>query len=359
MKKANLYKILFLILYWVSCTIFIVFYESSLLGFNSEIEAGNYSFIRILLIAVIICIIGATILGTIDVFYLSRFFRRKSFGVTILIRSTIYFSFILVFTSVVRLIITSTELSEPFWSKNVLDIFADYLTSPRVIMAILYWGIACVSALFLLQVNEKFGQGVLINFLRGKYHRPKEEERIFMFMDLKSSTTYAEQLGHITYSQLIQDCFYDLTDIVLKYNAFIYQYVGDEVVLSWTVDKGIKNCNCLKLFYSYDKELNNRKAYYKNKYNMIPDFKAGLDLGFSTVAEIGQIKKELAFHGDVLNTASRIQGKCNELQKRLLISESLKKRLGNQNLYDFNAIGDVDLRGKTKPVKIFDVNPIT
>ena len=92
-----------------------------------------------------------------------------------------------------------------------------------------------MSALFILQVSDKFGQGVLISFLLGKYHRPKEEDRIFMFMDLKSSTTHAEKLGHIKYSQFIQDCFFDITDVVIKYDAKIYQYVGDEVVLSGSI----------------------------------------------------------------------------------------------------------------------------
>ena len=62
-----------------------------------------------------------------------------------------------------------------------------------------------------------------------------------MFLDLKSSTTHAEQLGHIKYSQLIQDCFYELTEVVTRREAQIYQYVGDEIVLTWPYEKGIKN----------------------------------------------------------------------------------------------------------------------
>jgi len=44
-------------------------------------------------------------------------------------------------------------------------------------------------------------------------------------MDLKSSTYYAEQLGHFKYSRLIQDCFNDLSASVLKNKAQIYQFV--------------------------------------------------------------------------------------------------------------------------------------
>ena len=112
-----------------------------------------------------------------------------------------------------------------------------------------------------IQVNRKFGPGVLMDLIRGKYHRPHEEGRIFMFLDLKGSTTTAEKLGHNTYSQLIRSCFYDLTDIVLTHNAHIYQYVGDEVVLSWKESEGLSGLNCFKLFLAFDEHLENQGKY--------------------------------------------------------------------------------------------------
>ena len=60
-------------------------------------------------------------------------------------------------------------------------------------------------------------------------------------MDLKSSTTYAEKLGHIKYSQLLQDFFSDLTDVVSQFNVQVYQYVGDEAVISWDKEEGAEN----------------------------------------------------------------------------------------------------------------------
>ncbi len=225
-------------------------------------------------------------------------------------------------------------------------------------MIIIYWSIACMSALFILQVSDKFGQGVIISFLLGKYHRPKEEDRIFMFMDLKSSTTFAEKLGHIQYSQFIQDCFFDITDVITKYKAKIYQYVGDEVVLSWSIKEGIEHGHCINIFFAYDTLIKSKKKYYKKKYGIIPEFKAGLHLGKVTVAEVGEIKKELAYHGDVLNTAARIQGKCNDFQKKLLISESMKTKLENQHLFDFLGIGDVSLKGKAKALNLYEVKPV-
>jgi adenylate cyclase len=77
-----------------------------------------------------------------------------------------------------------------------------------------------------------------------------------------------------------------------------------------------------------------------------------LDAGLVTVAEVGEIKKELAYHGDVLNTASRIQGMCNQLDARLLISERLRNRL-TWDGQDFELLGDIKLKGKEESVRIY------
>jgi adenylate cyclase len=221
-----------------------------------------------------------------------------------------------------------------------------------------YWGLAVMSGLFVLQISDKLGQGVLINYLLGRYHRPKEEMRIFMFLDLKSSTSYAEEYGHIKYSRLIQDCFYDLADIVIKRNALVYQYVGDEVVLMWDIKRGIKNNNCINTFFDFDKAFKKKKEYYLKNYGRVPEFKAGVHYGEAVITELGGIKKEIAYHGDTLNTASRIQSVCNEMGKCLLVSADLLGILYDEKLdekYRIESEGIVKLKGKKHSVGLFSV----
>jgi adenylate cyclase len=175
-----------------------------------------------------------------------------------------------------------------------------------------------------------------------------------MFMDLRSSTTYAEKLGHTKYSRLIQDCFSDLTETVTRHNAQIYQYVGDEVVLTWDLAKGLDNNNCINAFFCYDKTLQQRGGHYKKYYGVIPEFKAGVNLGDVMVAEVGELKKEIAYHGDALNTAARIQEKCNEFAKRILISEKVRDALTSHPGHEFGEVGSISLKGKEKPVNIYE-----
>ena len=226
------------------------------------------------------------------------------------------------------------------------------------LILIIYTGMASMFFNIIRQMNAMYGPGILYNILMGKYHRPKEEERIFMFLDLKSSTTYAERLGHVLYSELIQDCFFDLTETVDQHEVEIYQYVGDEAVLTWKVEQGMKDANCVMAFFTFDATIQGRADYYFNKYGLVPAFKAGINLGLVMVAEVGVIKKEIAYHSDVLNTAARIQGRCNEFSKQVLISEALQKRLTLPADLKTEMVGTLSLKGKEKKITIYSVEKV-
>jgi adenylate cyclase len=179
-----------------------------------------------------------------------------------------------------------------------------------------------------------------------------------MFLDLQASTTIAEQIGHYSYSELIQDCFYDLNRIVTKYEAEIYQYVGDEAVLSWKYKRGIKNNNCIKIFFHFQKRIKKRQQYYLSKYNLVPIFKAGLHGGELIVTEVGTVKKEIAYHGDVINTSARIQGECNKYNELLLCSNMLINDLSLATKYSPEFIGNIELKGKEEKFKISAIREI-
>lgn len=204
------------------------------------------------------------------------------------------------------------------------------------------------------QVSLMLGPGTLKKLVKGEFYNPREEDRVFMFLDLKSSTAMAEELGHFKYSRMIQDCFDDLA-VVTHTNAEIYQYVGDEAVLTWQSKEGLKDQNCIRAFYHFKEQIDARSEHYLSNYGVKPFFKAGLNVGKVTVAEVGKMKKEIAYHGDTINTAARIQGKCNDFDSELLISERLKNALGNKLSFDTRLMGDIPLKGKADHVAIYAV----
>ena len=180
-----------------------------------------------------------------------------------------------------------------------------------------------------------------------------EVERIFMFLDITSSTTIAEKLGHIKYFELLNDFFNDIEPPIESNAGEIYQYVGDEVVVSWPLDKGIENAKCLHCFFDIVKTINELSDKYNQKYELIPNFKAGMHYGKVSTGTIGTLKKEIIYTGDVLNTTSRIEGQCNQHNVNILLSEGLMKHLPNENQFDFARIGEISLRGKSSFITLF------
>ena len=232
--------------------------------------------------------------------------------------------------------------------------FGQFVLHPSFTVFFVYAILVNFTLIVLRQVNLLLGPGNLMKFMRGEFYYPHEEAVIFMFLDLRSSTTIAERLGHVRYSQLIQDCFSDLA-VVTRFKANIYQYVGDEAVLTWKQAEGLEDHNCLRAFFKFEERLQQKATVYQEKYGTVPVFKAGMNLGKVTVAEVGVVKREIAFHGDTINTAARIQEKCNELDQRLLISEFLQEKLNGTSEFIRERIGTMRLRGRQKTIDLYAV----
>jgi len=209
---------------------------------------------------------------------------------------------------------------------------------------------------FLLQLDVLLGDGAFRRYVSGKFHKPRTQNMVFMFLDMKGSTKMAETLGDEKYYSLVDDFFHDISRPIIESEAEIYKYVGDEVIIMWQLDKGLKEPNCLDLFFYIKRKIRRRKDYYMEKYGMLPDFKAGLHCGPVVSAIIGDIRKEIVYSGDVLNTASRLQVSCNEMNTDILISETLKSGLKWTGKYIPESKGRVVLKGKIQEMEIYSVS---
>ena len=302
----------------------------------------------------VVAVVNGLLLSIVDILIDTPKFKRKSFRYILTVKSAAYI--VTMFISIVSIFVLHGIIINR--DNNLLYSLKYTLGSQYTIALYVYGAFISLLINFLKEVNKKFGPGILLKLFSGRYYNPRVEDRIFMFIDLKASTTIAEKLGHLKYSRLIQDCFYDVTDVVAKYKAEIYQYVGDEIVLTWELEKGIENDNCFKFFFEFRNKLESMSDYYVEKYGIVPLFKAGMNCGTVTVAEIGELKKEIAYHGDVINTASRIQDLCNEHNKPFLISGNMYSKMPRSGLFRFDMIGEILLKGKLKPVGVYSVgNP--
>jgi adenylate cyclase len=192
--------------------------------------------------------------------------------------------------------------------------------------------------------------------MTGKYHHPRREPRIFLFLDLKGSTALADEMEAGRYFSFLHQYFTEMSEPILEANAEIYQYVGDEVVLTWPVKSGLEEANCIRVFFLIEDQINAHSQRFLQEYGVVPEFKAGVHAGDVITAQIGELKSEIVYNGDVLNTTARIQAMCNELGHRFLISAELIERLTLGPEYSVEALGPVPLRGKGEAVELCAVS---
>jgi adenylate cyclase len=248
------------------------------------------------------------------------------------------------------LIIVPFQTGKPLSDPVTRTAFLNFLTDVTPIKAALVWSFIVAITQLLLQVNSKFGQADFWNIIRGKYNSPTEEKRIFMFLDINSSTTIAEQLGDEAYHALLKDFFADITVPILENKGNIYQYVGDEVVVAWNYKDGKENMNCLKCFFDMKLHIQKKKEKYLQRYGLVPTFKAGIHCGRVIAGEIGIIKRDITYSGDVLNTTSRILSKCGEFNEEVIASSDLLRELYVEKDYITRPLGSIKLKGKEREV---------
>jgi adenylate cyclase len=249
--------------------------------------------------------------------------------------------------------VRSTGAYDPFGSAFAQNVFSWWFLGQ-----FLQWTLLMAATMLLVRLNDQFGSGAQ-SFLLGRYFKPKQELRIFMFLDMRSSTAIAEEIGDTRYFQLLNEVYADITDPVIYSEGDIYQYVGDEISVSWQLHRGVKGQRCLKCFFAIREKLQRRAEHYRKRYGIAPVFKAGFHYGQVTTGEIGLVKKQTIFSGDAVNTAAHIQAACNEHHVDNLMSKDLLDvLLLPRDKWNVRSMGEVPLKGKRRTVALYTIEPL-
>ncbi len=342
---------------WFIFSIVYTVLEKGLLGpLNYYPSTGNpYDFRIAVFITPLSALLTGLLHGSIQVLYINNHFRKLRFGKRLFYKSVISLAIILLFLVVVIALANYVVSDTFFFSRQVWTMVGAFFFNYTFLSIVLYIALTILVSQFYAEISEKVGWGVLQNFFTGKYHTPVEEDRIFMFLDMKSSTTIAEHIGHIRYFDMLKEYYADLSEPVMNHCGEIYQYVGDEIVVSWTLKKGLQQHNCVRCFFAMKAALRRQAAKYGEIFGLLPEFKAGFHCGTVTTGEIEVLKKDITFTGDVLNTTSRIQGLCNLYHVDNLISGELIKKLDLHSGFHIKALGENELRGRGEKIALFTI----
>lgn len=345
---------------WLVIGVLITVYDHLVLfTYNSQGPSAAYSFSFSLLLNSISALTGAILGGSLLVFYVNVRYQDKSYGYTILAVSISFLLIILLIILILGIVYVPVSTGRPLSDPVSRQAFINFLFDSSRAKNIMIWSIVVAMTQLLLQISAKFGQETFGNIIRGKYNTPQEENRIFMFLDLNSSTTIAERLGDEKYHELLKDFFADITNPILDNKGEIHQYVGDEVIVSWKQERGTENSQCIQCFFDIKHHIEKNKEKYLRHYGLVPSFKAGIHCGKVVAGEVGIIKRDITYSGDVLNTTSRIQSMCKEFNAEVIASADLVSELHLADKYAAKPLGSIKLRGKQKEIFLSALSQLT
>ncbi len=349
--KIKIRLVLSILIGWIILGAFISIYNHLLIESIGVYDFGD-SFVTMIVAVTLAGLIG----GGLIVFVLRDRFRRQPLGLGLLSYAATFTLLIALITLAAAFLYSSLNMDLPIYHNEVVQEVKRYMLEDYgYLVNLITWSTIAFFTVLALQVNDSYGQGVLKNMLLGRYHEPKQEQRIFMFLDLDSSTSIAESLGSIRYFKFQSKFFYDISRPIIESYGEIYQYVGDEIVVSWPLRRGIKKARALKCFFRIEDTIKQKAAAFEERFGLVPSFKAGLHCGEVTVGEIGSVKKEIIFSGDVLNTTSRMQDLCKELDVQFLVSKTLLDKMPGLDRFEIQELQQMSLKGKQNPVTLYSV----
>jgi adenylate cyclase len=210
-------------------------------------------------------------------------------------------------------------------------------------------------AIFMLQMSRLVGERTLRDVVLGRYHRPRTEERLFLFVDIAGSTPLAERIGPDAVHRFLGEVFRLASDPIDDHRGEVFQYVGDEIVITWTVAEGRDHARPLACFFAIEQALARAAPEFEREFGAVPRLRAALHGGPVIAGEVGGSRRAIVYHGDVMNTTSRIEQATRDLDRQFLVSGDALERLADLEGFALEDLGLQPLRGRAAAMQVYAV----
>lgn len=229
-----------------------------------------------------------------------------------------------------------------------------FLEDPTLFESLEFSVALVVTVSVAMELRRLIGPGVFGAVLFGRYRYPRPERRLFLILDVVGSTTLAERLGPERFLAFLNRWVHTLTEPLLTAKGRIYRYVGDEAILTWEWT-GDAADRALAFAVDATRAIAADKAVWKRDFGEMPRMRIALHGGPVIAGEMGDLKREIAFLGDTLNTASRIAGVAKDYDALAVASAAAVEGATLPAGLDRRDLGPVVLRGKAEPVTLVEL----
>jgi len=177
-----------------------------------------------------------------------------------------------------------------------------------------------------------------------------------LFSDIRSFTTITETLGAQGTVEFLNEYFEIMVDCITSEGGMLDKFIGDAIMAAFGIpmrhdddeDRGLRAAIAMMT------RLNDYNVIRQEKGLMAVDHGMGLNTGKIVAGNIGSKKRmDYTMIGDGVNLAARLESACKQYSAHILISEYTVENL--KGTYRTRYIDDVVVKGKTKPVGVYEV----
>ncbi len=182
-----------------------------------------------------------------------------------------------------------------------------------------------------------------------------------MFSDIASFTSISEKLKPEEVVSILNRLLEDMSNIIMNEHGYIDKYEGDAIMAFWNAPVSVENhatCAIKAAIECHEKlkrEIN--PSLEKLGFNPL-NMRFGINTGEAVVGNIGSRKRfDYTAIGDSVNLASRLEGINKVYGTNIIISEYTKEYAEREspNKFVFRELDYVRVKGKQKPVRIYEV----
>lgn len=278
-----------------------------------------------------------------------KYLKRRPFILSAVIRGMI-FSGLITIGLVVNRLVAVWLWGEPGWPAYFLD--GSLLREAGLSL------VFSLVVIFLLDVSKLIGPRVLTNIVLGRYHQPVREDRAFMFLDVRGATALAERIGDERTHEFLTRFFFDIDPIILRWDGEVVTYLGDGVMITWPLEEALDRSSPLEFLADVMGWVVANAPKYQEKYGAIPTFRAGLHGGDVVAGECGSSKREIAYVGDVVNIAARLEQACKRTRYVALASAEMVRRMALPEGMVIDRLGAMRLRGREQQTEVVGIRMV-
>ena len=176
-----------------------------------------------------------------------------------------------------------------------------------------------------------------------------------LFVDIAGSTGLAERLGGIAIHRLLDRTFRLLTLAVVDYRGEVLNYVGDEVIVTWSERRGAIDCRPLQCFMAMRDELARESSQFEREFGAVPRIRGSLHFGPVIVGEIGDVKRAIVFNGDVMNIAARLEELSRSVDGGFLASRAAMECFSSVPPFAVRDLGRLPIRGRADGIDVVGI----